>query len=114
VALERLAVVGAVVAEDLAGPVQPAAVAHQPVPVPVADLVPEVAEQRAVGLAHRDAPLLAPRIVGLGQAMVIRPLSWPVITRGPPSGASARTSKASPSSGSSARVTSGRRRRSSV
>ena len=48
----------------------------QPVPVVVADLVAEMAEQRAVGLAHLGAPLFALGVVGLGdierdQALVV-------------------------------------------
>ena len=75
--LQRLGIIGAVVAEHGAAGVQTSAVAHQPVPHPVADLMAEMAEQGAVGLVHLRAHLLAIGIVGLadgdGDDTVIMP-----------------------------------------
>src|ERR1700733_14415939 len=68
-----------------------AAVANQDIPIMVPDLVPEMAEQAAIGLGQFRAPS-----------------SWPVITLGPEGqGGSARNSNARPWFGSSARVLSG-------
>ena len=63
--LQRGRVVGAVVAEQRAKVVDPRRGQHQQVPVVVADLVAEVAQQRAVGLAHLGADALAHRVFGL-------------------------------------------------
>ena len=66
VALERLGVAGPLVAEQLRGKrVEPGGAPDQPVPVVVADLVAEVAQQRAVGLVHGVPDLLALGVVGL-------------------------------------------------
>ena len=43
-------------------------VADQPIPIIMADLVPEVAEQGPVGLVHALAPPLTFRVVGFGDA----------------------------------------------
>ena len=53
--LERLAIVLPLVAEHGTERVEGAAVGDEPVPVIVADLMAEMAQQRAVGLAHRGA-----------------------------------------------------------
>ena len=63
--LQRLPVVFPVVAEDGAALVEPSSIPHQPVPVVMTDLVPEVADQRPVGLAHLGAPLFALGVVSL-------------------------------------------------
>ena len=63
VALQRVGVVGALVAEQLAERLVPARTRDEPVPVVVADLVPQVAEQRAVGLVQRVRGLLARDVV---------------------------------------------------
>ena len=66
-ALERGGVVPGLVAERGAESLDPAAVAHQHVPVVMPDLVAEMAEQGAVGLVHaRTAPLEFGRI-GFGE-----------------------------------------------
>ncbi|KAF1057161.1 MAG: hypothetical protein GAK39_06368 [Variovorax sp.] len=65
VLLQRGAVVGALVAEQRAEVLEPGRGPHQQVPVVVADLVAEVAHQRAVGLAHLGADALAHRVLGL-------------------------------------------------
>ena len=65
VPLQRGAVVGALVAEQRAEVLEPGRGQHQQVPVVVADLVAEVAHQRAVGLAHLGADALAHRVLGL-------------------------------------------------
>ena len=67
VALERLAVILPVVAEHRAAFIQPAAIAHQNVPIMMPDLVAEMAEQRAIGFAHGDAAFLALGVVGFDQ-----------------------------------------------
>src|SRR4051812_15949210 len=54
------------VAEGSAKIVQAIAVAHQNIPEIMATLVAEVAEQRAIGLAHLGADALALGIVGFG------------------------------------------------
>ncbi len=66
VALHRLVVVERVVAEELAKCAEQVAVPDQPVPVVVADLMPQVAEHGAIGLAHLLAHVFAKRRVGLG------------------------------------------------
>ncbi len=66
-ASQRLVVVGALVAEQRVKALQPGGVvADQPVPIIVAELVAEMAEQRAVVLAHLGAHLLALGGIGLG------------------------------------------------
>ena len=66
-ALQRRAVVLALVAEQLPERLDVGRIAHQAVPVVVRDLVAEMAEQRAVGLAHLPPHALALGIVGLGE-----------------------------------------------
>ena len=66
VALQRLAIVRPLVAEDGAIGVLLARVAHEAIPVVVAHLVTHVADQGPVGLAHLRAPALAFGIVALG------------------------------------------------
>jgi hypothetical protein len=51
--LQRLGVILAVVAKELPAGIELAAVAYQPVPVIVPDLMPEVTEQGPVGLVPR-------------------------------------------------------------
>ena len=80
VLLQRLGVILPLVAEHGAEAVQLPAVAHQNVPVIMPDLVAEMAEQRAIGLVHRGAAVLALGVVGFLQRQVIRPLLWPVMT----------------------------------
>ena len=65
--LEGGLVIRLVVAEDRPAFGELAAVADEDVPVEVADLVAEMTEERAVGLAHRGTPRLALRIVSLGE-----------------------------------------------
>ena len=67
VALQRLRVVHAFVAEHRAAFGDLAAVAHQRVPVEMPHLVAEVPEQRAVGLAELVPPPLALGRIGLGK-----------------------------------------------
>ena len=67
VALERLPVVVAFVAEQRPA-VGPGLVAgHEQRLEVVAELVAQMTEHRPVGLAEVEAPRLAPRVVGLGQ-----------------------------------------------
>jgi hypothetical protein len=66
----------------------------------MADLMAEMSDQRAIGLAQILPDLLSPGVVGFLDIRVIRPLAWPVITAGPPGG-ERRRSKATPCSGSS-------------
>ena len=61
---QRLTVIRPFVAENLAGGFHLAAVAHQHVPKIMADLVAKVAKQRAIGLVHDGAALLALGVVG--------------------------------------------------
>ncbi len=74
---QRLVIVGALVAEKLMEALKAAGiVADQPIPVVVAELVAEMAEQRAVVLAHLGTHLLAFGGIGLGdverdQAVVV-------------------------------------------
>ncbi len=75
--LQRLAVVVALIAEHLPAFLEPAGVADQHVPVVMADLMPEMAEQRAVRLAHGRAPPLALGVVGLGERHGDQPLVMP-------------------------------------
>ena len=65
VAAQRRRVVGPLVAEELAEAVEPRRRVDQQVPVVVADLVAEMADQRAVGLAHLGADALAHGVLGL-------------------------------------------------
>ncbi len=65
VALQRVLVARPLVAEDRAARLQRGAVADQAVPAVMGDLVPEMAEQRAVGLAQGLAAALALGVVGL-------------------------------------------------
>ena len=67
VGLQRLLVIGALVAEQCAEGGKPLrVVADQAVPVIVAELMAEMAEQRAIVLAHLDAPSFALGRVRLG------------------------------------------------
>ena len=67
-AIQRGLVVGVGVAEQLAEPLRVVLRrVDQPVVVIVPDLVAEMAEQRAVGLVHRDPQLLAVHVVALGE-----------------------------------------------
>ncbi len=64
--LKRLAVIQPVIAEQAAEGIQPALLArHQPVPEIMPALVPEMAQQGAIGFAHLAAHLFAHGIVGL-------------------------------------------------
>jgi hypothetical protein len=63
--LQRGAVVGALVAEQLAVWLDPRRVRDQPVPVVVADFMAEMPEQRAVGFAQRNPRRFALAVVGL-------------------------------------------------
>ncbi len=64
VALQRLPVIGPFVAERGAKRFEFAAVAHQTVPIIMPDLMAEMADQRAIGFAHRRAARLPLAIVG--------------------------------------------------
>ena len=80
----------------------------------MADLVAEVAEQRAVGLRHVLAGAVALGVIGLGDVMVISPPACPVMTRGVSWNVvpvSARKSNARPASGLSNLLTRSRRSR---
>ena len=66
VTLHGLVVVLAVVTEQLAERLEGTAIPDQPVPVVVADLVTQMAEHRAIGLAHLLAHVLAERGIRLG------------------------------------------------
>jgi hypothetical protein len=57
--------INALIAEDLTERLQFVAIANQPVPIVVSDLVTEVTEQRAIGLMHGAAAPLAFDIVSL-------------------------------------------------
>ena len=77
--------------------------------------VAEVAEQRLVGLAHGRAGALALGVVGLGDVDGDQPRAWPVTICGVSwhdGDGSARKSKASPASGFSNLLTTGRPSRS--
>ena len=67
VPLQRCRIVLALVAEHLPEFVDGGRIRDQPVPVIMRDLVPEMPEQRAVGLAHLRALALALDVVGLGE-----------------------------------------------
>ena len=64
VAVQRLLIVGAFVAEDGAERLELIGVPDQLVPIKMSDLVAEVAEQRAIGLVHARAQLLALGVIG--------------------------------------------------
>ena len=66
-ALERGFVVLAIVAEHRAELLEPAAVANQNVPIVMADLVAEMAEQTAIGLGQFRPALLHLGAVGFGE-----------------------------------------------
>ena len=66
VRLERLGVVGALVAEDAPELLERRRARDQPIPVVVAALVAHVPEQRPIRLVERRPPLLALGIVGFG------------------------------------------------
>ncbi len=84
VALHRLVVVERVVAEELAKCAEQVAVPDEPVPVVVADLVPQVAEHGAIAprpssrACFRETPKSASAMLS-----VMMPSSWPVITGSP-------------------------------
>ena len=59
VALQRLGVVLLIVAKFCPAGLEHAAVAHENIPIVVADLVPEMAKGRAIGLVQLRAALLA-------------------------------------------------------
>ena len=65
--LERGHIVPPLVAEDAAEFIEMRRVGDQPVPIIMPDLVAEMAEQRAIGLAHLIAAALALCVVGFGQ-----------------------------------------------
>src|SRR5215207_8015510 len=67
VALQGLAIVLPLIPEDGPAGIEMAANAHEQIPVVVADLMPEVAEQGAIRLAHGRAAPLALDIVGLAE-----------------------------------------------
>ena len=100
-ALQRFAVVGALVAEYRAARLEAARVAHQPIPVIVPDFVAEMADQRAVRLAERRAPLLTLGVVAFGdverdQAVVV---TGHHSARAAAAGPRSRKSNANPRSG---------------
>ena len=81
VPLEGLAVVLPLVPKRPEG-VEPVAAGDQPVPVIVADLVPEMAQERAVIFLHRMPPPLALGVVGLGHVDGDHPVFMPGEHRG--------------------------------
>ena len=96
----------------------PGASLHQAIPVVVRDLVAEMTEQGAVGLAHLPPHALAFGIVGLGQVdgdeAVVMAGHHRLGRRAVAAAAAARKSNASPCSGSSSLVCNGSRSLSSV
>jgi hypothetical protein len=84
VPLQGLSVILALVPEHLAEALNAGIIANQDVPIVMADLMPEVPEQRAIGLAHARAPSLPLGIVRLrdvdrNQAIVMSGQDgWPI------------------------------------
>ena len=76
-AMERLAVVLPVVAEELTKSIDPVGPLDQPIPEVMADLVAEVAQECPVRLVHLNSPRLALGIVGLGDVDGDHPVQVP-------------------------------------
>ncbi len=74
VALQRGAVIGALIAEQTAVIVEPWAARNQPVPIVVANFVAEMAKQGAIGFLQLDARLLAHVIVGFSDVQGDQPV----------------------------------------
>jgi hypothetical protein len=65
--LQRLPIILSIIAEHRPERLEAALVAHEPLPEVVADLVPKMAQQRAVGLAHGLPAALAFGVISFGQ-----------------------------------------------
>ena len=65
--LQRLRIIGALVAEQGAEPAQPSAVAHQPVPEIMAAFVTQMPQQGTIGFAHLAAHSFAHRVIGFAR-----------------------------------------------
>src|SRR3954451_13379743 len=67
IGLQRFLVAARFIAEDQLKGALEAGLADQPLPIEMPDLVAEMAEQRPVGLAKRDAPEFTLAAAGLAQ-----------------------------------------------
>jgi hypothetical protein len=80
VPLKSRAIILAVIAEDGSTARQVAAITHELVPVKVSDLMPEMAEQRAISFAMETRACSLVTSSASASDIVITPESWPVMT----------------------------------